>query len=508
MATIDIVDYYLGAILLSPESVRIDVSPISLLTLTKLGLLPFLHHAHGKPFLFCDVLKTVPGLPQSGLLSQLRLVSLLTQHGFSETTTPMLFRHHTHSTAFTLVVDDFLVRYSHPSELDHLVSCLATLYELKVHRDLPRYTYLGYTLDYSPTSPSSCMTLSMLNYIPSMLSHLCSSGCGSASSPAVYNPPVPYPDPSIPATLSTLVSPAEKTWIQQVVGCLLFYARALDLFVLIAVCQLSSHQSNSTQHDLSSAHRLINHVSSQRNPHKTIHPSSMALWCCTDASYLSRPKSGSVAGCSVGLGDPPSYLLNPPPESRRQSFKTKQTLIRASRLIQFHPSVTSPTPITHNAPLHAFCQRIPVVVASVAEAEYAAAFGRGQVLVELTLTLTSLGHPPPLLFVDNECAIGLTTSSVRPKKSKSIEMRLDWLKERASQQFFCLVFIPGLINPADFFTKILPIYRHIAALPFLHGTPYPIPFSPNPIPITSHPHARPSRRDAVHDRDPPALATP
>jgi hypothetical protein len=217
-----------------------------------------------------------------------------------------------------------------------------------------------------------------------------------------------------------------------------------------------------------------------------------------------------VYGCSVGLGDLPPYLLNPPPESRRQSLKTKQILIRASRLIQSHPSITLPTPITHNAPLHGFCQRIPVMVASVAEVEYAAAFGGGQVLVELTLTLTNLGHPqqsPPLLFVDNECVIGLATSSVRPKKSKSIDMRLDWLKERASQQFFRLVFIPGLINPADFFAKI-PIYRHIAALPFLHGTPYLIPFPPNPLPITSHPHARSSRRDTVHDRDPPALATP
>ncbi len=93
MATIDIVDYYLGAILPSPESVRIDVSSISIPTLTKLGLLPFLRHSHGKPFLFCDVLKTVPGLPQSGLLSKLRLVALLTQHGFSETTTTMLFLH-------------------------------------------------------------------------------------------------------------------------------------------------------------------------------------------------------------------------------------------------------------------------------------------------------------------------------------------------------------------------------------------------------------------------------
>jgi hypothetical protein len=41
MATIDIVDYYLGALLLSPESVRIDVSSISLPTLTKPGLCLF-----------------------------------------------------------------------------------------------------------------------------------------------------------------------------------------------------------------------------------------------------------------------------------------------------------------------------------------------------------------------------------------------------------------------------------------------------------------------------------
>ncbi len=73
-------------------------------------------------------------------------------------------------------------------------------------------------------------------------------------------------------------------------------------------------------------------------------------------------------------------------------------------------------------------------------------------LAELTLTLTNLGHPqqpPPLLFVDNECAIGLATSSVRPKKSKSINMRLDRLKERVSQHFLRLVFLPGLINLAS-----------------------------------------------------------
>jgi hypothetical protein len=114
MAAIDIVDYYLGALLPSPESVRIDVPSISLPTLTKLGLLPFLRHSYGKSFLFCDALKTIPGHPQSSLLSQLRLVSLLSQHGFSETSISMLFRHHTHSTAFTFVVDNFFSVHALP----------------------------------------------------------------------------------------------------------------------------------------------------------------------------------------------------------------------------------------------------------------------------------------------------------------------------------------------------------------------------------------------------------
>jgi hypothetical protein len=132
------------------------------------------------------------------------------------------------------------------------------------------------------------------------------------------------------------------------------------------------------------------------------------------------------------------------------------------------------------------------------------------VLVELTLTLTNLGHPqqsPPLIFVDNECAIGLATSSVRPKKSKSIDMRLDWMKERSCLQFFLLVFLPSLINPADFITKILPVYRHIVALPFLHGTPFhPQPSNPfAPTPPTHHippPQAFQSPRCSLRQRPP------
>jgi hypothetical protein len=89
---------------------------------------------------------------------------------------------------------------------------------------------------------------------------------------------------------------------------------------------------------------------------------------------------------------------------------------------------------------------------------YAAAFGGGQeVLVELTLTLINLGEPqqsPPLLFVNNECAIGLATSSVRP--NSQVDQHAFRLDEGEGETISHLVFLPGLINTADFFTKILP----------------------------------------------------
>jgi hypothetical protein len=298
------------------------------------------------------------------------------------------FRRHTHSTAFTLVVYAFLIRYSHPSELDHLVSCLSTLYELKVHRDLPRYTYLGYTLDYSHTSPSPCMTLFMPNYIPSMLSHLCPSGCGSASSPAVYTPPVSYTDLSLHLSPSSITTPSTP------VGSLLFYARALDLSLLTAVCQLSSHQFTPTQHDLSSAHRLLNYASSHPNHHKTIHPPSwLSGPARTPASCPDLSRAVWLAA-RLGLGTPhPTFLTHP------QKVTDKVGNGKTNSPLSVPPACYNPTPLISHHPLSpitplsmpsASCQRIPVMVASVAEAEYGATFGGGQVLVELTLSLVSI----------------------------------------------------------------------------------------------------------------------
>jgi hypothetical protein len=203
------------------------------------------------------------------------------------------------------------------------------------------------------------------------------------------------------ATPSTPISPAEETRIQQVVGSLLFYARALDLSIITA--GFNFLHITSTPPNMTLPSPIASSTMSPPNPAPT-KPFTPLPWLSGPAP---TPAFCPAVRLVVRLGlETLHYYTSPtPPECHRQSKKDKQFLIRAPHLLQSHPSHAPLTSVTHIAFLHAFCQRIPMVVASVAEAEYA-----GQVLVELTLTLTNLGYPqqsPPLLFFDNECAIGL-----------------------------------------------------------------------------------------------------
>jgi hypothetical protein len=51
--------------------------------------------------------------------------------------------------------------------------------------------------------------------------------------------------------------------------------------------------------------------------------------------------------------------------------------------------------------------------------------------------------------------------------SKSLDMRFHWLRDRIDQGEFRVVFVPGLQNLADFFTKSLPVARHKILAPFI-----------------------------------------
>jgi hypothetical protein len=70
-----------------------------------------------------------------------------------------------------------------------------------------------------------------------------------------------------------------------------------------------------------------------------------------------------------------------------------------------------------------------------------------------------MGHPQPPtpLLCDNEFAIGLGNDTIKQKRSKSIDMRFHWLRDRIRQGQFTLRYLAGKQNLADFFTKKLPV---------------------------------------------------
>jgi hypothetical protein len=202
------------------------------------------------------------------------------------------------------------------------------------------------------------------------------------------------------------------------------------------VTHIASLQSAPTQRLLSRVDRLIQYCARFPSNRIVLRACDMILHVETDASYLSRSEARSVAGFIAFLGN--------------------------------HDQPDIP-----NGAIHYSSSIIDVVVSSVGEAEYAALFMGGQEAVWLRNILAALGHPQPptTIFCDNRCAVGIATSTVKAKRTKCIDMRFHWVRDRVRQGMIHVSWRPGSTNLADFFTKALPVHAHRAAMRALVFTP-------------------------------------
>lgn len=179
--TIDIKDYYLGTPLTRPEYIRIPIRMIPHTKMNTHALRPFIDH---QSILF-EVTKGMYGLPQAGLLAQQRLIAHLAIHDYHETRTPCLFRHISNGTDFTLVVNDFGIKYSSKEGAQHLIDTPRLLYVIKI--DWTRSTYIGFTIKFN--IPNHTVSLTMPGYIVKVLQRFAVPISLGASSPATYSPP-------------------------------------------------------------------------------------------------------------------------------------------------------------------------------------------------------------------------------------------------------------------------------------------------------------------------------
>ena len=128
-----------------------------------------------------------------------------------------------------------------------------------------------------------------------------------------------------------------------------------------------------------------------------------------------------------------------------------------------------------NGAIHINSSIMNNVMASATEAEVGALFYNAQDGCTFWQCLDFLGHPQPAtpIQTDNACAEGIINDTVKQKRSKAIDMRFYWVRDRVRQGQFNIYWKKGQDNKADYFTKhhspshhraMRPIYLHEHAL--------------------------------------------
>ena len=98
------------------------------------------------------------------------------------------------------------------------------------------------------------------------------------------------------ADKSALVNPVDKTFMQQVTGNFLYYARAVHATMLLALSAIASDQAAPTENTMKKTLKFLDYVTTHPDAILTYSTSNMILNVHSDKLYLCKPKVKSRAG--------------------------------------------------------------------------------------------------------------------------------------------------------------------------------------------------------------------
>jgi hypothetical protein len=209
----------------------------------------------------------------------------------------------------------------------------------------------------------------------------------------------------------------------------LLYARAIDSTLLVTLGSLASEQAKGTTATNKAATQLLDYCATHPNATVRFSASDMCLHVHSDASYLSVSKARSRAGGLFFLSDKPKSSTIP-------------------------PSPTSvPPPL--NGAIHVHCSIMKPIVSSATESEFGALFYNAKDAAPLRTALIEMGHPQGATPIqcDNACAVGIVHDTVKQRRSRSMDMRFYWIKDRAANSEYLIHWRSGKENLGDYFTK-------------------------------------------------------
>jgi hypothetical protein len=295
----------------------------------------------------------------------------------------------------------FLLAVSSKSEAtkQHLIDTLhAADYELTL--DHQGTKYIGYEVKRT----HNAIELSVPGYVDKVLHRFRHRNIVPCKSPFLYEAPdYKHGAGQVPITDdSESLTPAETTEAQSIIGAILWYSRMLDSPTLTAVNALATELAERKSSINPKLDRLLGNLMMYPNNVLVYHASDMVFHASSDYSHLSVSRARGRAGLHGFFG--------------------------------FHNA-----PTFYNGPVVAGSQVLDVVVSSAAEGEYGAAYLVARETVYVQAIAKALGYPqlqPTTLLCDNSTAVGLANDSVKIAKTKAIDQRYHWLRDRVRQGQF------------------------------------------------------------------------
>ena len=312
------------------------------------------------------------GLPQAGRIANDKLVPILEQAGYIQSDhIPGLFKHKTRPIAFCLVVDDFGVKYVGEEHANHLIDTLKQAgYQITTDWEGTQFCGIRLTWDYE----NRTVDLDMPGYVEKALQRFeHPQPSKPQDSPHAWMPINCGAKQQLTADPDTS-PPLDKSGIkrlQEVVGTFLYYGRAIDNTMLVALGTLASAQTKGTESTMDALTQLLKfffyYAASHPDAIIRYKASDMILHIHSDASYLSESEARSRAGGFFFLSNKgtPSNKNTPPPML--------------------------------NGAIHIVSTIMNNVMSSATEAEVGALFHNAQDACSLRTALEFLGHPnrPP-----------------------------------------------------------------------------------------------------------------
>jgi len=235
------------------------------------------------------------------------------------------------------------------------------------------------------------------------------------------------------------LTPKQLHYCQTFCGLFNYYSQSIDSTINKPANSIAAAVSTSSWKDIKfRIAQFLDYAATHPNAEIRHDASKMHLWIHSDASYLNKSKAPSRNAGYFYLSDEPK-------------LPTKHT---------------DPPPM-HNAPILVNSKIIDAVMSSIQESETGSGFLNAKDAVPMRTTLEEMGRkqgPTPIQF-DNKCAFGILTDTMCQRRSKVMDMRFYWLRDRMRQLQFHIYWARGPNNKADYPSKNHPTKDHIAVRP-------------------------------------------